>query len=106
MIWITDAHRGDSKRFVARADEKLTAFLEFQSAIRTLRRIVLTDRRDFFKTRRRKKDLNQAEDFPPLGSSPAPDLCAFSTVMNIIRHPAQIAHTDAISHSKCSQLMI
>src|SRR4029077_2817590 len=34
-----------------------------------LRRIVLTDRRDFFKTRRRQKDLNQAEDFAPLGSS-------------------------------------
>jgi hypothetical protein len=25
-IWITDAHRGDGKRFVVRADEKLTAF--------------------------------------------------------------------------------
>ena len=30
-IWIVDAHRGDEKRFVVRADEKLTAFvgLEF-----------------------------------------------------------------------------
>jgi hypothetical protein len=27
-IWITDAHRGDGKRFVVRADEKLTAFVE------------------------------------------------------------------------------
>jgi hypothetical protein len=26
-IWITDAHRGDGKRFVVRADEKLTAGL-------------------------------------------------------------------------------
>jgi hypothetical protein len=25
-IWIADAHRGDGKRFVLRADEKLTAF--------------------------------------------------------------------------------
>jgi hypothetical protein len=25
-IWIADAHRDDGKRFVARADEKLTAF--------------------------------------------------------------------------------
>jgi hypothetical protein len=33
-IWIVDAHRGDGKRFVVRADEKLTAFLELQSAIR------------------------------------------------------------------------
>jgi len=27
-IWIADAHRDDRKRFVVRADEKLTAFLE------------------------------------------------------------------------------
>jgi hypothetical protein len=30
-IWIADAHRDDGKRFVARADEKLTAFLELES---------------------------------------------------------------------------
>jgi hypothetical protein len=29
-IWIADAHRGDGKRFVAPADEKLTAFLELE----------------------------------------------------------------------------
>ncbi len=29
-----DAHRGDGKRFVVRADEKLTAFWELESAIR------------------------------------------------------------------------
>jgi hypothetical protein len=29
-----DAHRGDGKRFVAQADEKLTAFLELESATR------------------------------------------------------------------------
>jgi hypothetical protein len=33
-IWIVDAHRGDGKRFVVRADEKLTAFLELETAIR------------------------------------------------------------------------
>jgi hypothetical protein len=33
-IWIVDAHRGDGKRFVVRADEKLTAFLEVESAVR------------------------------------------------------------------------
>jgi len=33
-IFVTDAHRGDGKRFVVRADEKLTAFLELESAIR------------------------------------------------------------------------
>ena len=32
-IWIADAHRGDGQRFVVRADEKLTAFLELESAI-------------------------------------------------------------------------
>jgi len=31
-IWIADAHR-DGKRYVVRADEKLTAFVELESAI-------------------------------------------------------------------------
>jgi hypothetical protein len=31
-IWIADAHRGDEKRFVVRADEKLTAFVELEMA--------------------------------------------------------------------------
>ena len=33
-IWIADAHRDDGKRFIVRADEKLTAFLELESGIR------------------------------------------------------------------------
>jgi len=33
-IWITDAHRGDGKRFVGRGEEKLTAFMKLESAIR------------------------------------------------------------------------
>ena len=32
-IWIADAHRDNGKRFVVRADEKLTAFLELELAI-------------------------------------------------------------------------
>jgi hypothetical protein len=32
-IWIVDAHRDDGKGFVARAEEKLTAFVELESAI-------------------------------------------------------------------------
>jgi hypothetical protein len=32
-IWIVDAHRDDGKRFIARSDEKLTAFLELESAV-------------------------------------------------------------------------
>ena len=34
-IWIADAHRGIRKRFVIRAYEKLTAFLELEAAICT-----------------------------------------------------------------------
>jgi hypothetical protein len=34
QFWIADAHRSDGKRFVVRADEKLTAFLELEGAIR------------------------------------------------------------------------
>jgi hypothetical protein len=33
LIWIADALRGDGNRFVVRADEMLTAFLELESAI-------------------------------------------------------------------------
>ena len=32
-IWIADAHHDDGKRFVVRADKKLTAFLELELAI-------------------------------------------------------------------------
>jgi len=32
-IWIADAHRDNGKRFIVRADEKLTAFLELEAAI-------------------------------------------------------------------------
>jgi hypothetical protein len=34
-IWIADAHRNDGKRFIVRADEKLTAFLELERAVCT-----------------------------------------------------------------------
>jgi hypothetical protein len=34
-IWIADAHRDDGNRFVARADDKLTAFLELARMIST-----------------------------------------------------------------------
>jgi hypothetical protein len=33
-IWIADAHRDNGKQFVVHAEEKLTAFLELESAIR------------------------------------------------------------------------
>ena len=33
-IFVADAHRDDGKRLVVRADEKLAAFVELESAIR------------------------------------------------------------------------
>jgi hypothetical protein len=33
-ILIADAHRDDGKRFIVRAEEKLTAFMELEAAIR------------------------------------------------------------------------
>ncbi len=32
-IWIADAHRGDGMRFVVRAEEELTAFVELKLTI-------------------------------------------------------------------------
>jgi hypothetical protein len=34
--WIADAHRGDGKSFVVRANEKLSAFIELESVIHRL----------------------------------------------------------------------
>jgi hypothetical protein len=39
-VWIADAHRADGKRFVVRADEKLTAFVELESEIRAVLEII------------------------------------------------------------------
>jgi len=33
-IFIADAHRGEGKRFVVRADERLSGFLKLETAIR------------------------------------------------------------------------
>jgi hypothetical protein len=43
-IWILDSYRDDGKRFVVRADEKLTIFLELESAV------CHSSSRDFSKT--------------------------------------------------------
>ena len=45
-IWIPDAHRDDGKRFVVHADEKLTAFLELESAIRACGVLISDDGED------------------------------------------------------------
>jgi hypothetical protein len=37
-IWIVDAHGDDGRRFVVRSDEKLTAFMELESAILGVRK--------------------------------------------------------------------
>ena len=52
-IWIADAHRDDGKRFVVRADEKLTGFFRTRIRGSRLRRIVLTGSGDFSETPRR-----------------------------------------------------
>ena len=44
-IWIADGHRDDGRRFVVRADEKLTAFLELETVIRYIARSSGRDRR-------------------------------------------------------------
>ncbi len=36
MIFIAGAHRGDGKRFVVRADEKLSAFVELEREVLTV----------------------------------------------------------------------
>jgi hypothetical protein len=33
-IFVADAHRSDGERFIVRTNEKLTAFIELESAIR------------------------------------------------------------------------
>jgi hypothetical protein len=53
-LWIVDAHPDDGKRFVVRADGKLTAFLPLEGRF-LLAASFLDKRRDFFKTRRRQK---------------------------------------------------
>jgi hypothetical protein len=41
---MADAHRGDGKRFIVHADEKLTAFLELESAIRPFLLAIASDK--------------------------------------------------------------
>src|SRR5713101_9074006 len=39
-LFVADAHREENQRFVVRADEKLTAFVELESAIRAPEKIL------------------------------------------------------------------
>ncbi len=52
-LWIADHNRGDGKRFIVHADQRLPAFLELESATCPLRRIILTSWPTFRQTRRR-----------------------------------------------------
>ena len=45
-IFVADAHRDDGKRFVVRADEKLTAFMEMEKASRGARSCVVAASRN------------------------------------------------------------
>ena len=53
-IWIADAHRDDVKRFVVRADEKLTVFLELEATIRASGQILHNVQSDIPGVRRRR----------------------------------------------------
>jgi hypothetical protein len=35
-IWIADAHRGDARRFIVHADDKLSAFVELERQVLTV----------------------------------------------------------------------
>jgi hypothetical protein len=63
-IWIADAHRDDGKRFVGRADQKLTAFVELESAIRVA---------GFFPNSALSNGSESGDGHPPLDSSSFPD---------------------------------
>jgi len=41
-IWIVGPHQGDGKRFIVRPDEKLTAFMELEAAIRAARQALIS----------------------------------------------------------------
>ena len=75
-------HRGCRKRFVVRADEELTAFVEVEVQVSSFTRLPIPAHREVGpKSYRLPKgfnlrnlpDLNQAEDLSPLGSSSLPD---------------------------------
>jgi hypothetical protein len=63
-VFFADAHRDDGRRFIVRADEKLTAFVELESAIRVYGQDCGTNGEVFSKLGVAKTDVNQAEDFP------------------------------------------
>jgi hypothetical protein len=69
-LFVADAHRGDGKRFIAHADEKLTAFLESrQEPIKKNCAVVAGFRRPFplYQMNRRKqktRQKNQTESKP------------------------------------------
>jgi hypothetical protein len=58
-MWIVDAHPGDGKRSVVHADEKLTAFVELESAIP---RLSIGEHNHQDANRQRKESEDRAQD--------------------------------------------
>ena len=58
-MFVADAHRCDGKRFIVRADEKLTAFVELESAIP---RLSIGEHNHQDANRQRKESEDDAQD--------------------------------------------
>ena len=67
------ADRDDGKRFIVRADEKLTAFIELEAAIAACGELSGQAGEIFAKLGGADPTLNRRDGLRPLGSSPLPD---------------------------------
>jgi len=61
-IWIVDAHRGDGKRFVVRADEKLTAFADLNWRFAITRRSMHFTKANWARFHRHRRDPDPVGD--------------------------------------------
>jgi hypothetical protein len=77
MNWIAGAPSDNGKGLVVRPDEKLDCFSRTRICDFRLHRFCLTSGQNFFQTRSRYADLNQAEDLFPAGffASSGPSQC-------------------------------
>jgi hypothetical protein len=60
-LQVADAHRDDGKRFIVRSDQKLSAFLELESAICACERVVLTRWQNFWQKQLHKTTTTQKQ---------------------------------------------
>jgi len=72
-IWIVDAHRGDGKRYVGRADEKLAVFLELDRRFALAATCLDNDAPFLPNSASLNRSLNRREDTSPPSSPPLPD---------------------------------